>query len=71
MDRDLFLKLMQKSRAKMEQRLAAEGGNSKEAVERREKALRAFDEKTALMAESFPKITMWSDFVRKPPVWSD
>jgi hypothetical protein len=69
MDRDAFLKRTQVSRAFLEQRLTAEWGESKEALEKREMELKAFDAKMALLSLDFRKTTMWSDFVRKPPCW--
>jgi hypothetical protein len=71
MDRDTFLKRRQHSRAFLEQRLAAEWGESEEAVEKRDAALKAFDEVTAfLLKQHFPKTTMWSNFERKPLFWA-
>jgi hypothetical protein len=70
MDRDVILKRRQRSRALLEQRLAAESDQSADAVERRDAALKAFDEATSLLLKAhFPKTTFWSNFERKPAFW--
>jgi hypothetical protein len=71
MDRETFLKLRQQKRALMEQRLVAEWGESEDTAPKKDEPLKTFDEVTSfLLKQHFPKTTMWSNFVRKPPFWA-